>query len=61
VYWGQSYNLLYINDVPTTLNSSVATFAVDTAVMAVGKTVENSTRKLQLSINKVVIWAKNDE
>jgi hypothetical protein len=38
--------LLYINDMPTTLNSTMVTSADDTAVMAVGNTVENSTRKL---------------
>jgi hypothetical protein len=48
--------LLYINDIPTTLNSTTATFADDTAVMAVGKTVESTTRKLQSVVNKVAIW-----
>jgi phage gp45-like len=43
---------------PTALNSTMATFADDTAVMAVGETVENSTRKLQLAVNKVTIWTK---
>jgi hypothetical protein len=33
--------LLYINDVPTTSNSTMATSADDTAVMAVGEIVEN--------------------
>jgi hypothetical protein len=31
--------MLYINDVPTTLNSTMATFADDAAVMAVGEAV----------------------
>jgi hypothetical protein len=47
---------------PTTLNSIMATFADDTTVMAVGETVENSTKKLQSAVNKVAIWTKkNDE
>jgi hypothetical protein len=36
--------LLYTNYVPTTLNSTMVTFADDTAVMAAGETAENSTR-----------------
>jgi hypothetical protein len=36
--------LIYINGVPTTLNSNMATSTDDTAVMAIGETVENSTR-----------------
>jgi hypothetical protein len=39
----------------------MTTFTDDTAVMAIGKTVENSTRKLQSAINKVAIWTKNGE
>jgi hypothetical protein len=37
---------LYINGMPTTLNSIMATFVDDTAVMAVRETVKNSTTKL---------------
>jgi hypothetical protein len=44
---------------PTTLNSTMVTSADDTAVMAVEETDENSTRKLQLALNKVAIWTKN--
>jgi hypothetical protein len=44
---GRFLYLLYIKYVPTTLNSTMATFADDTAVMVVGETVENSTVKLQ--------------
>jgi hypothetical protein len=48
--------LLYINDMPTTSNSITATFADDTAVLAVGETVETSTKKLQSAVNKVATW-----
>jgi hypothetical protein len=48
--------LLYINDLPTTSNSTMATFADDTAAMAIRETVEISTRKLQSAVNKVAIW-----
>jgi ABC-type dipeptide/oligopeptide/nickel transport system ATPase component len=46
---------------PTTSNSTMATFADDTAVMAKGETVENSTREIQSAVNKVVIWTKIGE
>jgi hypothetical protein len=36
----------------------MATTADDTAVMAVGETVESSTRKLQSAVNKVAIWTR---
>jgi hypothetical protein len=38
----------------------MATFADDTAVMAVEETVENSARNKQSAVNIVVIWAKNE-
>jgi hypothetical protein len=34
----------------------MAAFPDDTAVMAIGDTVKNSTRKLRLAVNKVTIW-----
>jgi hypothetical protein len=43
---------------PTTSNSTMATFADDTAVMAIGETVESSTRKLQSAVSKVAIWIR---
>jgi hypothetical protein len=36
----------------------MATFADDTAVMAIMETVESSTRKLQSAVNKVAIWTR---
>jgi hypothetical protein len=50
--------LLYINDVPTTSNSTMAMSADDTAVMEIGETVESSTRKLQSAVNKVATWKR---
>jgi hypothetical protein len=50
--------LLYINDVPTISNSTTVTFADDTAVMAIGETVDISTRKLQSAVNNVAIRTK---
>jgi hypothetical protein len=48
---GQSYTY-FILMAGTTSNSTMATFADDTAVMAIGETVESSTRKLQSTVNK---------
>jgi hypothetical protein len=50
--------LLYTNDVPITSNSTMAAFADDTAVMAIGETDESSTRKLQSAVNRVAIWTR---
>jgi hypothetical protein len=50
---------LYINDVPTTSNSTMATFADDTEDMAIGETVESSTRKLQSAVNKSLSGQEN--
>jgi chemotaxis methyl-accepting protein methylase len=44
--------------VPTTSNSTIAAFADDTAVMAIGETVESLTRKLQSAFNKFAIWTQ---
>jgi hypothetical protein len=50
--------LLYVHDLPTTLYSTTATFADDTAVMAVRESDENSAKKLQSALNKIAIWTK---
>jgi hypothetical protein len=36
----------------------MATFADNTAVIAIGETVDISTRKLQSAVNKVTIWTR---
>jgi hypothetical protein len=36
----------------------MATFADDTAVMAIGETIDISIRKLQSAVNKVAIWTR---
>jgi hypothetical protein len=36
----------------------MATFADDTAVMAIGETVDISTRKVQSAVNKKAIWTR---
>lgn len=54
---GSVLYLLYSNDVPTIL-CSTATFADDSAIMAVRESVESSTIKLQFALNKVAIWTK---
>jgi hypothetical protein len=58
VYWGQSYIYFILIDMSTTSNSTMVTFADDTAVMPIGETVESSTRKLQSAVNKVAIWTR---
>ena len=48
--------LLYTADLPTDVNYQTATFADDTAILAVGNTVEESTQKLQMGIDKICAW-----
>jgi hypothetical protein len=50
--------LLYIYDVLQTANTKIATFADDTAVMAVGESIEEATDKLQQAINTINSWTK---
>jgi hypothetical protein len=44
--------------VPQTANTKIATFADDTAVMAVGEIIEEATDKLQQAINAINSWTK---
>lgn len=48
--------LLYTSDIPELENHTMATFADDTAILAVGRTNEESTEKLQIGINKICEW-----
>lgn len=50
--------LLFTSDVPQPKNVKIATFADDTAIIAVGKTIQESTEKLQQATNKICDWTK---
>lgn len=53
--------LLYTSDVPTPLNSVIATFADDTAVLTVADNAVESTKLLQRAVNEVVRWTINNK
>lgn len=55
---GPILSLLYTNDLPTLKGTTIATFADDTAILAVGQDQRSSTRKLQKASNAVVDWTK---
>ena len=48
--------LLYTSDVPTSSSFFTATFADDTALLATGNSVEESSAVLQNAINLVHAW-----
>ena len=50
--------LLYTCDIPTIEIGTIATFADDTAILAVGETIEDATEKLQTSVNKIHEWTR---
>lgn len=50
--------LLYTSDIPVLEHETIATFADDTAVIAVGKNHEDAAEKLQASIDKINTWTK---
>ena len=51
--------LLYTSDLPKLKNSTVATFADDTAILTVSNNNEESTVKLQTAINQIQKLTKN--
>ena len=50
--------LLYTRDMPTFEKNIIATFADDTAIMAIGNNNNESTEKLQAAITKVQSWTR---
>jgi len=50
--------LLYTADLPSTDNTEVATFADDTAIMAMHSDPRKATDNLQTNLNKIEIWLK---
>lgn len=50
--------LLYTYDIPQPSGMTVATFADDTATLAVGNSEEEATNKLQNAVNKINNWTK---
>lgn len=50
--------LLYTCDIPETNTIKLATFADDTAVLALGNTIEETTANLQSAVNKINAWTK---
>ena len=50
--------LLYASDLPTFEPNVVATFADDTAIMAIGDNNAEPTEKLQAAFTKVQSWAR---
>jgi predicted GIY-YIG superfamily endonuclease len=55
---GPALYLLYTSDLPTFEQNVVATFADDTAIMAIGDTNTDSTGKFQSAITKVKCWTR---
>lgn len=50
--------LIYTSDLPVIDNIKVATFADDTALMASGRSIEESSSKLQEANNTITNWCK---
>ena len=50
--------LIYTGDLPQPEGTNVATFADDTAIMAVGDDVEDATEKLQRAADEINNWNK---
>jgi len=57
-FQNNSVYFLYTSDLPTFEQNVVATFADDTAIMAIGDNNTESTEKLQAAITKVQSWTR---
>lgn len=55
---GPTLYLLYTRDIPHDEDSTIATFADDTAIMVIGKNNKKTTKKLQEAVTAVSIWTK---
>ena len=55
---GPTLYILYTNDIPYDENATIATFADDTALLAVDENVHEATFKIQRAINKIHEWTK---
>jgi hypothetical protein len=55
---GPTLYLIYTSDIPQLEHDTIATFADDTAVLAIGKDHEEAANKLQTSINQISNWTK---
>jgi endonuclease/exonuclease/phosphatase family metal-dependent hydrolase len=50
--------LLFTSDMPSMANTTIATFADDTALLTVSNDLDDATSMLQLATNKVINWTK---
>ena len=50
--------LLYTRDIPENNEVTIATFADDTAIMAVGNDIQETAKRLQTAINQISGWTK---
>jgi hypothetical protein len=55
---GPDLNLFYTSELPTSDNTTTATFADDTAILATHEDPTTASLKLQVTINKIDDWAK---
>lgn len=57
VVLGSVLYLLYTCDIPIQESDTIATFADDTAILAVGNICEEASNKFQIIVNQIHQWA----